>query len=552
MTKYGTASYRSKTHVATLLTLSLLALATPAPAQDMINYFLPMPSNRMSSATWGAAAVLPRALDNGLEPSTKTWLYWDGKIIKDPDGKYHLFASRWAESLGHYAWAGSTAIHAVSNTPTGPYVDTGAIYTNGSGRGHNITGGVLPDGRYYVVASDAGRAGDIFVSSTIDGQFAFLGTISLTANGQDLTNATANVSIIVRPDGNFLMVSRPGIVMLSTTGILGPYVAQGPSVWPTIAGYDNAYAEDPALWYSGGLYHITVNYWDIRKARHLVSTDGLKNWRDTGLAYDPTANFLRHTDGTINHWTHIERPGVLIENGQVTHFTLSVVDVWKWEELGNDNHGSKVLVVPFDGAKFDAALGATGVGGAAGGGASAGGAASGGTSAQSTSTGGVASGGTSAQSTSTGGVANGGTSAQSTSTGGVSKGGTSARSTTSGGAANGGTSAANTLAGGAVSGGTSAVSFGGGTVNSGGAITGAGTLGVGGAPGGTAVVGGAAAGGQMPAATDSPASNTNGEDGSCSCRVAGQKNGSFLQLFGLAGLLSLARTRRRSRGLSPR
>jgi hypothetical protein len=72
-----------------------------------------------------------------------------------------------------------------------------------------------------------------------------------------------------------------------------------------------------------------------------------------GLAYDPTANFIRYTDGTVNHWNKIERPGVLIENGHVTHFTFAVIDVDKSQEGGNDTHGSKVIVVPFDGVGLD-------------------------------------------------------------------------------------------------------------------------------------------------------------------------------------------------------
>lgn len=58
-------------------------------------------------------------------------------------------------------------------------------------------------------------------------------------------------------------------------------------------------------------------------------------------------------NGTVNRWHKIERPGVLIENGHVTHFTFVVVDVPKEQELGNDNHASKVIVVPFDGVSFD-------------------------------------------------------------------------------------------------------------------------------------------------------------------------------------------------------
>ena len=49
----------------------------------------------------------------------------------------------------------------------------------------------------------------------------------------------------------------------------------------------------------------------------------------------------------------MERPGVFLENGHVAYFTFAVIDVPKSQELGNDNHGSKVIVVPFDGVTFD-------------------------------------------------------------------------------------------------------------------------------------------------------------------------------------------------------
>jgi len=44
---------------------------------------------------------------------------------------------------------------------------------------------------------------------------------------------------------------------------------------------------------------------------------------------------------------------VFLENGHVAYFTFAVIDVPKPQELGNDIHGSKVIVVPFDGVKFD-------------------------------------------------------------------------------------------------------------------------------------------------------------------------------------------------------
>ena len=74
--------------------------ASTTPAKTLIDYFQPAPIyNHLSSDVWGAAGVIPRDVSNGLEDSTmKQWQYWDGKIIKGPDGKYHMFASRWRKA----------------------------------------------------------------------------------------------------------------------------------------------------------------------------------------------------------------------------------------------------------------------------------------------------------------------------------------------------------------------------------------------------------------------------------------------------------------------
>jgi hypothetical protein len=101
------------------------------------------------------------------------------------------------------------------------------------------------------------------------------------------------------------------------------------------------------------LYHVTVNCWSERKAYLLTSTDGIHNWTNRGLAYDPTMNFLRYRDGTVNHWNKIERSNVFLEHGHVAYFTFAVIDVPKEEDRGDKPHGSKVIVVPFDGAALD-------------------------------------------------------------------------------------------------------------------------------------------------------------------------------------------------------
>ena len=349
----GTAGLRFITLFAAIsLTMAATSLAAD---KTLIDYFLPMPVvGSLETNVWGAPGVFPRDPQNGLEDTTmKQWCYWDGQIIKGPEGKYHMFASRWDQAKGHNGWWGSLAVHAVSGKVIGPYSDTGLCWPdNQGGKGHNVTALVLPDGRYAVVVSET-RPGDVFVSKSLDGPWEFLGSIKVATNEFSRGGRMSNASIMVRPDGNFMIVPRSGAILLGKNDILGPYTVQGPSVYPSVAGLPLRNLEDPVVWYSGGLYHIVVNSWSDRKAYHITSPDGINHWTFRGLAYDPTKDFVRYTDGTVNHWDKMERPGVVIENGHVTCFTFAVLDVPKDQERGNDTHGSKIIVVPFDGVAFD-------------------------------------------------------------------------------------------------------------------------------------------------------------------------------------------------------
>jgi hypothetical protein len=332
-----------------------IGASSHAADKTLIDYFLPTPiRSPLVTNVWGAPGVFPRDPQNGLEDTTmKQWCYWDGQIIKSSDGKYHMFASRWDQARGHNGWFGSLAVHAVSDNVIGPYLDKGLCWPdNQKGKGHNVTALVLPDGRYAVVVSET-RPGDVFVSKSLDGPWDFLGSIKVATNEFSRAGRMSNVSIMLRPDGDFMIVPRSGAILLSKDGILGPYVVQGPSIYPQIPGLPLRNLEDPVVWYSGGLYHIVVNGWSDRKAYHITSPDGIKNWTFRGLAYDPTKDFVRYTDGTVDHWEKMERPGVLLENGHVTLFSFAVLDVPKDQERGNDTHGSKIILVPFDGAALD-------------------------------------------------------------------------------------------------------------------------------------------------------------------------------------------------------
>lgn len=333
--------------------------------KTLIDYFLPMePQGPMvSEGIWGAPNVLPRDIRNGLEdPELKNWCYWDGKIVKDDDGRYHVYGSRWNQSFSHTeGWhVDSKGVHAVSDNVMGPYEDKGLIWPDWrNGMGHNVIGLRTHDGRYAAVTSEI-TDGEVFISDSPDGPFELLGKIEVDDNGFDPDLARyarngrmANVKILLRPDGRYMLIGRSTATMVSDDGILGPYKIMSDRVYKPFPDLPQTKNEDPTIWFSGGVYHIVYNHWPSKVSYHFTSLDGLTDWTYRGIAFHKEAMVFRYTDGTVNDWTMVERPTAYVEEGHVTHFIFSVIDVAKGEDLPNDNHGSKIVVVPFDGEAFD-------------------------------------------------------------------------------------------------------------------------------------------------------------------------------------------------------
>lgn len=452
--------------------LLICGFATEAQAaSQLMDYFTATPIvGSLSSTAWGATQVGPRDQSNGLEDKTLAkWVYWDGGIIKGPDGTYHMFASRWDQGNGHNGWmCCSYAIHATSKNLYGPYTDLGTFYSFDGGKGHNVTPFVMPDGQYGVSISGV-RAGRVFTASSLDGPWTDKGDVQVSGG----LCTQCNMKIMYRPDKQYMAIASDGRFALGPN-VTGPYVTQGGSFYSQISNLtDITKLEDPTVWYSGGKYHWLTNQWATRKAYHFTSSDGIKDWKvDQGYAYDPTSNFIRYTDGTVNHWAHIERPEVYMENGHVVAFTFAAINVDKDKDVANDQNGSKVIVVPFDGEAFDSggvpgSGGSGGAGGSGGVGGSGGGGGTGGRDLDAgvgndgggSGTGGRSSTGGSAGAT-TGPVATAGASGGVTSTGGAAGGlgGTPSSSTGGMSGSTAGSSGGSSGAGGSVSGGNSGTS----------------------------------------------------------------------------------------------
>ncbi len=350
-----------------ILFISLIPFIGLSAQKSLVDFFLPMEPQAalVSKDIWGDSNVLPRDTHNGLEDATlKKWCYWDGQIVKDNKGKYHIYASRWDQSFPHSkGWTeDSKGVHAVSDNIMGPYVDKGLIWPHWQeGKGHNVMGLRMKNGNYAAVSSEI-TPGDVFVSKSPEGPFRYLGAIQIDYNGYKASNVRynfngfmSNVKILLRPDdGRYMIISRQCVPMVSDKGILGPYKILGESIYKKYPNLPQKKNEDPTVWYSGGMYHIVYNHWPSKTSHHFSSLDGINDWVYRGIAFKKEeSKIFKYTDGTINNWEFIERPTAFVENGHVTHFIFSVIDVHKGKDGGNDNHASKIVVVPFDGVAFD-------------------------------------------------------------------------------------------------------------------------------------------------------------------------------------------------------
>ena len=350
------------------------------PAQFMDCFKITPKIGELSDKCWGVIDVGARDQCNGLEDTlldkpadgAVRYCYWDGAIFKDEDnGKFVMFASRWNEADGHWGWPRSKAVYAVSDSLYGPYKDMGLVYPDvEEGYGHNVFPLKLHPGttyngqtvKYALVLGDtfiSNLRGGIFVSESLYGPWNYTGQMKITAGtGTNGSFSLSNIGIVASPDGKYLAYNRHGDIAVSDS-IYGPWETRVEHLWdkmPLIAHKHDV--EDPIMWYSNGLYHCIANRWDERKAYYMTSEDGVSDWTmRAGTAYIPDGDMIRYDNGIVNHWNKLERPNVYIEEGNIVAMTLAVIDVAKEKEVGNDGHGSKIVVIPFDSdalASFDA------------------------------------------------------------------------------------------------------------------------------------------------------------------------------------------------------
>ncbi len=301
---------------------------------QFLDHVLPTPLvEPLRSDVWGGDNVLPRDVANGIED--QEYSYWGGKIIED-GGKYHMYPCRWREDntigarSGHMTWGSSEVVHAVSDNPLGPYKVLSVI-----GKGHNPEIYRRPNGDYHI-----GVIGFAYRSKSLYGPWE---PIETTIQWHSVYGNVSNKTYVVRPDKTSIMMNQAGKLFISENADENFIEFTQKSIYETVP--KSGDSEDPLIWRDEVQYHCLYNSPHDREGFYMRSEDGV-HWKlESGLALVP--NMVKHPGGVDEDWLLLERPKVIVdEYGRATHLNVAVMDAKKTEDVANDNHSSKNVVMP--------------------------------------------------------------------------------------------------------------------------------------------------------------------------------------------------------------
>jgi len=284
---------------------------------------------------------------------------WGNSPIEGPDGKIHVFFSRWPKAKGMGGWTNSSEIaHAVANRPEGPYTYVSTV--------------LMPRGEGFWDATTCHNPNIHFV----DGKYAlfFMGNSNGKLNTQRIGLATAdslygpwqrpdepllkpgnegdwddhcttNPSFLKHPNGDYWLYYKSfdtegyihpkykikgnrkyGLAISESLG--GPYIkyAGNPVIDFHNMGH-NEQCEDAFVWYDGKFKMLArdLGVFGIDKGLFMESKDG-KNWSKPQLGYQELNKYLTLPPAPkhLNRYGRVERPQILFQNGKPTYlFTAS-------------------------------------------------------------------------------------------------------------------------------------------------------------------------------------------------------------------------------------
>ena len=283
------------------------------------------------------------------------WWIWGSSVVRGDDGDYHVFASRWSKDVPFSpGWtSNSHIVRGTSPTPEGPYEFVETVIAPGDEidwdrMSHNpsiVRAGDAYLLFYYGCGYDGPRP-SAETPRGVDRHSSAVGLASApsvngpwTRHGPIVSNQT-NAVPVVDADGSVRLYTRSGDFEMSV------YEADH---WSAVDDYRLlgervlAPVEDQAVWRSAsGEYRMVgkdmhghsnrSGYVDSYAGFHATSPDGIR-WTvsDSPRAYPHRTEGDRELvvewdDDTATTFANAERAQVLVEDGEVTHLFLAVME----------------------------------------------------------------------------------------------------------------------------------------------------------------------------------------------------------------------------------
>jgi len=285
---------------------------------------------------------------------------WGTSPIVAPDGKIHVFFSRWDAKRGMGGWINSSEIaHAVADRPEGPYSGYETILAP---RGERFFDGTtchnphiqFVDGKYclFYIGNSNGKTNTkrigLATSKSLSGPWERPNKPLLEAGevGKWDDHCTSNPTFLKHPNGQYWLYYKswnteeydhpvnPAIRGNRKYGLAisekleGPYIkySENPIIDYSKLG-NNRQLEDGNVFIENGRFYMIAR--DMGRFDHevgiiLESEDGI-HWSEPKISYFGYSHYLEQPPAPshLKKYGRFERPQILIQNGKPTHLFVA-------------------------------------------------------------------------------------------------------------------------------------------------------------------------------------------------------------------------------------
>ncbi|ORT52409.1 glycosyl hydrolase family 43 (plasmid) [Vibrio sp. qd031] len=296
----------------------------------------------------GSLSVVGRILED------PDYNVWGCSPIYGPDGKVHVFYSRWVNEANHEGWLSCCEIaHAVADDPAGPYETVDVAIT---GRGgdwwdamtcHNPT--IHKVGDKYVLFYMGTQDGTVYTkrigmatSDTLNGPWERTDEPIIMPNPEPAawdSMCTTNPAFLHHPNGELWMYYKSWCIndwehdieindwrttnrqygLAIAKDLNGPWVKQSDDALLDLRQkVQGAQSEDAYIWFEDGTFKMIMRdmgFWNHEYGLYFESQDG-KNWGDPQIGFWDAFRYFTDEQAT-GAWGEgrFERPQLLIKDG---------------------------------------------------------------------------------------------------------------------------------------------------------------------------------------------------------------------------------------------